>query len=1356
MQKYLPVAALLACSLLVSGCDESKMEQEVVVWPTIEKEMKPWTRWWWMGSAVNERDLQWHLKHFEQQGFGGVEIAPIYGAKGFEDEYISYLSPKWMEMLDYLIEQSDSLGLGVDMTNGTGWPFGGPHITPDVAAGRLFIQSYEIAAGSSEAPLMIIDDERQKALGVDVIAITGYGPEGEVLDLLAHLDVDKRFNWKPESGVWDVKAAFHGRTRQQVKRAAPGGEGFTFDHFSPKALEQYLSRFDEVFGDENPGVRSFFNDSYELFGASWGENFFEEFEQRRGYSLKPHLDILAGEGDEEVTARIKSDYRETMSELLIQNFSTGWTQWANSKGAKSRNQSHGSPANLLDVYATVDIPEIETFGGTHFPIKGFFWDEGYVKEADHNELFLKMAASAANISGKKLVSCETFTWLGEHFRVPLSQAKPEAEQVFLSGVNHIFYHGTTYSSQDAPWPGWLFYASVHFAPSNSFWPHISGLNEYITRCQSILQGGTAANDLLVYWPIYDTWHKAEGMDMMMSVHGSKEWLASEQVKSLLARGYSFDFVSDALLATLQVDNGQLVTEDGQNSYQAVVIPECERMPLETLQLLVSLAEAGVPVVFQSLPTDVPGYFEVEERRNAMNTLLSDFVPDAEGGDVQLQKRGETRLVVAPELEKGVNHVGVERETLTDLGLKYIRRYSPQGIYYYVVNHTADDLDAKVVLNQQSESIVLLDPQTGASGLIPGTPKGTGTELRLQIRSGESRFVLFTNKKVSNVSRWSYRMSDDGVILVDGQWTVDFVEGGIELPEQQRLNEVKPWTELNDSLANRFSGTAHYSTTFEVEKVTSDSYLLDLGEVMHSARVVLNGTDLGLVWSPPFVLEVGDYLQEGQNELTVEVANLMANRIRDMDRKGIEWQLFHEINFVDINYRGFDAAEWPVMPSGLKGPVRLIPQVILPYELEGSTLNTPLVFDFGSSAGKEAGRYKVAPGFNYTPERGYGFDLNSRVATIGQSDGNAVVASETASSFYFSVRVPEGNYKVTVVAGHPDKASELTIKAESRRWMTGVENIPAGETRTFSFVVNRRSARISDTDSIHRKPREYAYMNWDEKLTLEFNGKNPAIHSVKVESAGADVKTVFLAGNSTVVDQENEPYASWGQMITRYFNDEVVVANFAESGESLASTKASGRWRKILSELKKGDFVMIEFGHNDQKRKGEGIGPYTSFTDLMTGFVNDVKERGGVPIVLTPIQRRRFDEAGQQVETHGDYPDAVRKVAKKEQVHLIDLTAMSTRLFEAWGPEASKNAFVHYPAGTFPRQNSDLSDNTHFNNYGAYHIALCVIKGLQGSATRLDRNLSKDVPVIDLDKPLPYSQWRFPYSLMADAEKPDGN
>lgn len=1334
------------------GCS-SPQEREVSAWPEVTREMKPWTRWWWMGSAVNEQELKWHLETFADKGFGGVEIAPIYGAKGYEEEYVPFLSPRWMEVLQYLIAKSDSLDMGVDMTNGTGWPFGGPHIGADVAAAQLLIQDYMMTP-ASETLVLEVADERQRALEVvDLIAVTAYGPNGEIKDL-SDLVEGNTLNWQPDEGEWQVLAAFNGRTRQQVKRAAPGGEGYTFDHFSKEALAQYLSRFDEVFGEEAPGVRAFFNDSYELFGASWGAGFENEFEQRRGYSLKPYLRELAGGGDEEVRSRIKADYRETMSELLIERFSTGWTAWTNSKGAVSRNQSHGSPANLLDVYATVDIPEIETFGGTYFPIKGFFWDEDYVKQADHNELFLKMAASAANISGKKLVSSESFTWLGEHFRVPLSQAKPEAEQLFLSGVNHIFYHGSTFSPKDAPWPGWLFYASVHFAPSNSFWEHIEGLNTYITRCQSILQGGTAANDVLVYWPIYDTWHNPDGLDKMMSVHGSREWLNSEQMKQLQAKGYSFDFVSDALLKTLQPDAGGLVTADGVNAYDAVVVPECTRMPLETMELLIALSEQGVPVIFQSFPTDVPGLQGLDERLERLETIRKGFSISALSKDVSQWQAGDARLMVAEQIEAALKLTGVQRETLTDLGLKYIKRHSDQGIYYYLVNHSAEDVDAEVVLNEQAAGKLLLDPQNGAYGRIVGRAVDGGTALRIQLRSGEAKFILFTDRNLENMPAWAYLTDAAQELELTENWKVEFVAGGPELPAAQQQEVLQPWTEDQDGAAAFFSGTAVYSTSFDLDEAPQGNWRLDLGEVLHSARVKLNGQDLGVLWSPPYTVELGDFLKEGRNELEVEVANLMANRIRFMDQNQIEWQLFHEINFVDISYRGFNAAEWPVMPSGLKGPVRLIQQMEAPAVEEMLDAGEPLVFRFGASV-KEDGLFGVLPHYTYSSRRVYGLDLESRVESI-ESEENEFVALGADAPFYFSVAVPEGHYRVTVVAGHPDKDSELTIKAESRRWMAGPEHIPAGETRSFSFLVNRRSPYFAKGDSIRRKSREYGYLNWDEKLTLEFSGQNPSIHSVQVEAAPKETTTVFLVGNSTVVDQETEPYASWGQMITRFFGEQVAVANYAESGESLASSKSSGRFAKVLHELKKGDYVLIEFGHNDQKRKGEGIGPYTSFTALMTELVNKVKDKGGVPIVVTPIQRRRFDEAGRQLDTHGDYPDAVRKVARREQVHLIDLTRLSTTLFEALGPIESKNAFVHYPAGSFPGQTKALEDNTHFNNYGAYLIAMAVVKGLQESASRLDRFLIRDLPSFNIEAPMPFSSWKLPHSVRADVRKPDGN
>jgi lysophospholipase L1-like esterase len=330
-----------------------------------------------------------------------------------------------------------------------------------------------------------------------------------------------------------------------------------------------------------------------------------------------------------------------------------------------------------------------------------------------------------------------------------------------------------------------------------------------------------------------------------------------------------------------------------------------------------------------------------------------------------------------------------------------------------------------------------------------------------------------------------------------------------------------------------------------------------------------------------------------------------------------------------------------------------------------------------------------------------------------------------------------------------------VKAESRRLM--LENIQteAGAVVEHTFMVNVRTPWIAGTDSIRRKSREYGYLNWDNKLTLEFNGKAPSVAGIRIRKAPDNITTVFLAGNSTVVDQENEPYASWGQMITRFFDNQMVVANYAESGEALISFKGARRLDKILSVMKPGDYLFIQFGHNDQKRRGEGIGPWTSFTDLLNEFVTRAREKGGIPVLVTPMQRRSFNEDGVIVPTHGDYPAALRKVAETQNVPLIDLQKMSKVLYEAWGPELSKKAFVQYPANTFPGQTTKLADNTHFNNYGAYQIALCVIKGIREAEPNLAGHLTV-APEIDLTNPSPFDSFAVPHSLRIDALKPDGN
>ncbi len=1346
---------LLAFTFLI-GCTPDK-NSELVVWPEVEKQMKPWARWWWMGSAVNEEDITLLLTEYSAQGIGGVEIAPIYGAKGFEDQYVEYLSPRWMELLRHTIATADSLGMGVDMTNGTGWPFGGPNITPEYGAEQLFIQKYQVSNSGVKDLLIQINDPKQRNVGASLIALTGYDDQNNTIDLISNVDSAGMFSWQPESGDWTLYAAFSGRSRQQVKRAAPGGAGYTFDHLSASALDHYLQRFDKAFGNNVPGVRCFFNDSYELFGASWAANFLEEFENRRGYSLKKYVRELAGEGDSSLMARIKADYRKTMSDMLLENFSTRWTSWVNSKGALTRNQSHGSPANLLDVYASVDIPEVETFGAEHFAIKDFFWDSLYIKEADHNPLFLKFSSSAANLTGKKLVSCETFTWLGEHFRVPLSQTKPEAEQVFLSGVNHIFYHGTTYSPRDAQWPGWLFYASVNFAPSNSFWPHISGLNSYLARCQSILQETTADNDFLVYWPVYDIWNSAKGLEMMMSVHSSKRWLQMPEVEDLMNNGYGFDYISDALLETLRVKDGQFLTQNGLGRYKALVVPAHEVMPLKTLKLIEEFSKAGVPVIMQNFPKDVPGLANLEERRNELSEITNAFEKSSLSNGIELWKKGESQILVTKNLEKALVSKGILKETLADDGLKFLRKKSSQGTYYFLVNHTSKDVDQVIDFNAKGNSALILDPLTGASGQLPILPSDGKSQLRVQLASGESLFVLITDKDLSSQPEWNYFSPEESVVTLAGNWNLDFVEGGPELPARASLGELKNWTSVGNESMNRFSGTALYSTTFILDDLVADDYLLDLGKVNHSARVLINGQDLGVLWSTPFKVKVGSYLRKGENELVVEVTNLMANRIRDMDIKGIEWRNYHEINFVTVQYRPFDASGWEVMPSGLEGPVTITPlQREEPSPASLIANFGEVLFDFGSDKNpKDA--VPVPSNMTYSPKSGYGFDLwtSPEMEISSKKGGMKRTACTSTQPFYFSTDLPEGNYEVTVWLGNPQGESNNTVKVESRRLM--LENISTkrNEVVERTFMVNVRTPHISGTDSIRRKSREYGYLNWDNKLTIEFNGEKPSVAGLRIRPAKKDITTLFLAGNSTVVDQENEPYASWGQMITRFFDNNVVVANYAESGESLISFKGARRLDKILSLMKPNDYIFIEFGHNDQKRKGEGIGPWTSFSDLLVEFVTKAKEKGGKPILVTPMQRRSFTSDGVIEPTHGEYPDAVRKVAKDLNLPLIDLQEMSKTLYESWGVEASKNAFVHYPANTFPGQVKKLEDNTHFNNFGAYQIALCVIKGIKEEEPSLAKFLT-DAPSIDLTNPAEFSSFTTPHSLSANALKPDGN
>ncbi len=376
---------------------------------------------------------------------------------------------------------------------------------------------------------------------------------------------------------------------------------------------------------------------------------------------------------------------------------------------------------------------------------------------------------------------------------------------------------------------------------------------------------------------------------------------------------------------------------------------------------------------------------------------------------------------------------------------------------------------------------------------------------------------------------------------------------------------------------------------------------------------------------------------------------------------------------------------------------------------------------------------------------YGFDLQPAPTMSGGT-------CSSDKPFFFSVGATDGDYKVTVVLGG-DKASTTTVRAESRRLLIFERPVAAGASDTETFVTNVRTPTIAGLNmQVKLKPREIGALDWDNKLTLEFNGEHPSVRSITIEPV-SNVPTVYIAGDSTVVDQDKEPWAAWGQMLPVFMTDKICIANEAESGETIKSFVGERRYAKVMSTIRKGDYLMVQFAHNDQK---PGAVPLPEYKDTMKKFIADSKARGVTVILVTAMNRRRFDSDGKIVNTLADYPQTTSDVAQEEHVALIDLNAMSKTLFEAMGPDGTLKAFVHFPANSFPGQPAALADDTHFNPYGAYELAQCIVKGIREQQLPLEPYLRKGIPAYDPAHPDAVADFHLPASPEISTDKPYGN
>lgn len=439
-------------------------------------------------------------------------------------------------------------------------------------------------------------------------------------------------------------------------------------------------------------------------------------------------------------------------------------------------------------------------------------------------------------------------------------------------------------------------------------------------------------------------------------------------------------------------------------------------------------------------------------------------------------------------------------------------------------------------------------------------------------------------------------------------------------------------------------------------------------------------------------------------------------------------------------------------------ISLITNLLLLISLNSFSQNeTEFKFDFG--LGKAAKGYtQVSAESIYSKDKGFGFMPNSKVESISRNGKNALTTDFCTSKepFFFTVDIPEGNYNIKLILGDTEAESTTTVKVENRRLMLEKIRTSKGEIITKTFTVNVKYPQINATEKVKLKPRELNYLHWDKQLTFEFSDAAPKICGLEISKAADNITTVFLAGNSTVVDQAQEPYAAWGQMIPRFFKSEkIVFANHAESGETIRSFMSEKRLDKIMSQIKAGDYFFIEFAHNDQKANS-GVEANTSYKEYLRTYIQKARDKGATPVLVTSMYRRNFDSAGKLVNTLGDFPEAMRQVANEQNVALIDLNAMSKTLFETLGVENSKKAFVHYAANTFPGQEKEIHDDTHFSNYGAYQLAKCIIEGIRKANLGIAKHLLTDLPTYDPTKPDSLETWSFPHSPLVDVIKPDGN
>jgi len=913
MRRLVPVLVLL-CAVGVSAQTLERLQSQFEKPPDDARIMM---RWWWFGPAMENRELEREMRVMKDAGIGGFEVQATYPLvlDGADVKNFGFLSPEHLNSLHFAADTAKSLGLRMDLTLGSGWPYGGPHISPSLASGKLRVDRVKAAANASSVAVPKIAADAESLIAV-------FDADGKEIPAAA---ISAGILRVPASATERENTFFiASRTRQQVKRPAVGAEGPVLDHYSRAALDRHLSSVGDkmlaAIGLNAP--YAIFCDSLEVYGADWTSDIPAEFQKRRGYDIRPYLPKLATAGGglsvaDDVLA-VRDDWGQTLTELLDDHFFAPLRQWAAAHHTKLRAQAYGTPPAAISTGAQLDLPEGE----------GVQW-----KTLSQ----LRYATSMAHVFGHNVASSETWTWLHSPvFRATPLDMKAEADLHFLQGVNQLVGHGWPYTPPSIEYPGWRFYASAAFGEKNPWWIAMPDIAAYCQRVSFMLRQGRPVNDVAIYVPNHDAWSRFSlgRVDLRAT---AAELIGPDVVRTVLETGYNPDFVDDGVVQSAKLEGHEL--RAGNGVYSVIVLPGVERIPTATIRKLEEFTRAGGTVIFtRRTPDKAPGLKATSGDHETVQTIVKKMraagLPSLMADDERdgladaLMHRALRDAFFAPDL----SDIGFVHRHLESAG-------SATEIYF--VANTGNRMRAfPMEFRGTGTPAQIWNPLTGRVEAARVEPGDNGMRsVVMNLEPYGSRFVIFSKQIVARPD--AVVAAVPSPVTLSGDWSVRFEDAA----EPNRSPSPETFATLHsltdDSATRNFSGVAIYEKTLNI----SGEWLkpgvaptLTLGEgraaartpgmgyqaqyegpVREAAVVFVNGKRAGSAWCPPYEVDLTGLLHAGENKLEIRVGNLAVNFMAGQKRPDYSAlnQRYGE------RFQAQDIDKIQPVTAGLLGPVQLV-------------------------------------------------------------------------------------------------------------------------------------------------------------------------------------------------------------------------------------------------------------------------------------------------------------------------------------------------------------------------------------------------------------------------------------------------